>query len=69
MLSIVKRRNDMSDKQQQQQTANWQECCAAVAATQVGQCPRAHDQWRRQRGEGEASPLWVYGNIGRHIIC
>ena len=57
----------MSDKQQQQQTANWQACCAAVAATQGGQCPRAHDQWRRQRGE--ASPLWVYGNIGRHIIC
>ena len=27
------------------------------------------DQWRRQRGgRGEASPLWVYGKIGRQLI-
>ena len=30
-----------------------------------------HSQWRRQRGGGkrEASPLWVYGKIGRQLIC
>ena len=27
-----------------------------------------HDQCRRQRGKGEASPLWVYGKIGRHLL-
>jgi len=27
-------------------------------------------QWRRQRGRRrEASPLWVYGKIGRQLIC
>jgi len=26
-------------------------------------------QWRRQRGEGGSFPLWVYGKIGRQLIC
>jgi len=27
------------------------------------------DQWRRQRGKGGSFPLWVYGKIGRQLIC